>query len=102
MRRLSFAVLLPATLALCASSPPPAPLIQVKDIQIPKIDRPPNIEEFLQGGSRDDMKRIDDFRQRNPGDGVPVSQETSAWIGYSAAEFRLGPPARPIRVNLYC
>src|ERR1035437_6447752 len=87
MSRLLFIGLLPATLALCSSPPLPAPLIQVRDIQIPKIDRPPNIEEFLDGGSRGDMKRIDDFRQRNPGDGVPVSQNTSAWIGYSDKSF---------------
>jgi len=104
MSRLLFIGLLPATLALCSSPPLPAPLIQVRDIQIPKIDRPPNIEEFLNGGSRGDMKRIDDFRQRNPGDGVPVSQKTSAWIGYSDksfyAVFVCHAPARQVRARL--
>src|ERR1051326_5110291 len=61
--------------------------VQIKDIQVPRISRPPALEEFLNGGVRDDMKRIDDFRQRQPGDGVPVSQKTSAWIGYDDRSF---------------
>jgi Domain of unknown function (DUF5916) len=56
--------------------------VQVKDIQIPKLASRPQLEEFLSGQSRSDMKRIDDFRQRQPADGVPVSRKTTAWIGY--------------------
>jgi hypothetical protein len=33
------------------------------------------------------MKRIDDFRQRQPGDGVPASHKTSAWIGFDDQNF---------------
>jgi len=33
------------------------------------------------------MLRVDDFRQRQPGDGVPVSRKTSAWIGYDNVNF---------------
>ena len=33
------------------------------------------------------MKRVDDFRQRQPGDGVPVSRKTSAWIAYDDRNF---------------
>ena len=33
------------------------------------------------------MKRIDDFRQRQPGDGVPVSQPTTAWLGFDQQNF---------------
>src|ERR1019366_2232491 len=61
--------------------PPPSP-VQIKDLQIPKLTTPPRIEQFLGGASRPDLRRIDDFRQRQPGDGVPVSRKTSAWIGY--------------------
>jgi hypothetical protein len=66
-------------MALRAQSPPDA---QIKDVAIPKISGKPTVEEFLNGKSRSDMLRIDDFRQRSPGDGVPVSRKTSAWIGY--------------------
>lgn len=59
----------------------------MKDIQVPKLSNPPRLEQFLNGASRGDMKRIDDFRQRQPGDGVPVSRKTSAWIGYDNQNF---------------
>src|ERR1017187_5090287 len=71
--------------------PPPAPAqikpVQVRDLQIPKLTTPPRIEQFLGGASRADLRRIDDFRQRQPGDGVPVSRKTSAWIGYDDRNF---------------
>src|ERR1022692_3891622 len=66
--------------------PPPSPA-QIKDVQIPKLTSPPRIEQFLGGASRADLRRIDDFRQRQPGDGVPVSRKTSAWIGYDDRNF---------------
>src|SRR5215475_11828430 len=56
--------------------------VQVKDLQIPKLTSRPQLEEFLNGRSRLDMKRVDDFRQRQPADGVPASRKTTAWIGY--------------------
>src|SRR5262249_11352933 len=58
-----------------------------KAVEVPKISRPPALEEFLNGQSRDDLRRIDDFRQRQPGDGVPVSRKTTAWIGYDDRNF---------------
>ncbi|HEY4089483.1 MAG TPA: DUF5916 domain-containing protein [Bryobacteraceae bacterium] len=76
--------------ALCCSaaaqSAPPV-VAQIKDIKIPRIASKPKIEEFLEGRSRPDMLRIDDFRQRNPGDGVPLSLKTSAWIGWDDKNF---------------
>jgi hypothetical protein len=41
---------------------------QIKDVKIPRIQGRPQLEQFLQGNSRADMLRIDDFRQRQPGD----------------------------------
>ena len=71
--------------------PPPAPTqikpAQIKDLHIPKLTTPPRLEQFLGGASRADLRRIDDFRQRQPGDGVPVSRKTSAWIGYDDRNF---------------
>jgi hypothetical protein len=75
------------TVALHAQAVPPLPSVQIKDIHVPKISSPPKIEQFLGGASRSDMKRVDDFRQRQPGDGVPVSRKTSAWIGYDDRNF---------------
>jgi len=67
------------SVALLAQSPA---TVQIKDIQIPKLTSRPLLEQFLNGQGRPDMKRIDDFRQRQPGDGVPSSRKTTAWIGY--------------------
>src|SRR5215467_7763701 len=84
-----------ASVALClgtlvvslhSQSEPPA-TAQIREVHVPKIASPPRIEQFLGGASRSDMKRIDDFRQRQPGDGVPVSRKTSAWIGYDNTNF---------------
>jgi hypothetical protein len=76
IRALCFSAL---TVAAAAQSPPAT---QIKNLQIPKIQKPPRLEEFLEGNARPDMKRVDDFRQRQPGDGIPVSRKTSAWLGY--------------------
>jgi hypothetical protein len=65
-----------------SQAPSGATTAQIKDIRIPKIDRKPALEEFLGGNSRPDMKRVDDFRQRQPHDGEPASYRTSAWLGY--------------------
>ncbi len=80
---------LSASLQAQSSRPPagPAQVAQAKDINIPKIASRPTLEEFLGGHSRQDMLRIDDFRQRSPGDGPPVSQKTAAWIGYDDKSF---------------
>jgi hypothetical protein len=78
-------------IALCglAYSQTPVPLTpaaissaQIKDITIPRLATPPKLEEFLTESPRRDMFHIVDFRQRQPGDGVPVSRATQAWLGY--------------------
>ncbi len=56
-------------------------------IDIPKVERPPRLEDFLPArGSLADLPgagvRVTDFRQREPGDGVPVSQATAAYLSY--------------------
>ena len=74
--------LTPLSVALYSQTSKPPATAQIKEIRIPKIAGKPQLEQFLHGTSRSDMKRIDDFRQRNPGDGNPVSSKTVAWIGY--------------------
>jgi hypothetical protein len=76
------------TVALFAQAPSLAPQVkQIKDIKIPKILGRPQLEEFLGDHVRDDMKEVDDFRQRQPGDGNAVSRKTRAWIGYDDANL---------------
>jgi hypothetical protein len=92
LRRVAVALcLIAVSVPLCAQSPSPIeaptvkqapPLTQIKDLHIPRITNKPLLEEFLNGASRKDMQRVDDFRQRNPGDGIAVSRKTSAWVAY--------------------
>lgn len=55
---------------------------QSRTLRVPRVSRPPRLEYFLGGTPRDAEARVDDFRQREPGDGVPVSQSTSAFLSY--------------------
>jgi len=55
---------------------------------IPRVDRAPQIEDFLaDDSSPPSALRVADFRQRDPGDGVPVSQPTVAYLSYDAQTF---------------
>lgn len=51
-------------------------------LRIPRVTRPPALEDYLKGGRRDAEVRVTGFRQREPGDGTPVSQETDAYLSY--------------------
>jgi hypothetical protein len=77
---------------------------QVKRVTIPRIASRPQLEEFAGGQSRADMLHIDDFRQRSPGDGVPVSGGTAAWLGYDEknlyAVFVCQSPAGQTRARM--
>src|SRR5262249_17102544 len=56
-------------------------------LTIPRITRPPKLEEFLGDSQRTDLARITDLRQRDPGDGDPVSQPTTVYLGYDDHNF---------------
>src|SRR5689334_2111126 len=55
-------------------------------ITIPRITRAPNLDEFLEmkpsPAWQDKLARVDQFIQRTPSDGEPVSQRTLAYLGY--------------------
>ncbi len=59
---------------LCAAAEPPT-------LRIPRVRRPPRIPEFLSGPPRDSAC-VEGFRQYEPGDGVPISEKTSACVSY--------------------
>jgi hypothetical protein len=42
--------------------------------RIPRVSRPPKLEDFLNNTSREAELKITDFRQFDPGDGDPASQ----------------------------
>jgi hypothetical protein len=58
-----------------AQAPPQA-------LRIPRVSRAPKLEEFLNGATREAETTVTGFRQREPGDGVPVSQATAAYLSY--------------------
>jgi hypothetical protein len=79
-----------------------APLVgQASDttLTIPRVQRAPGIEEFLArdghphgsgtetGSGPGAGIRVTDFRQREPGDGVPVSHGTTAYVSYDDANL---------------
>ena len=51
-------------------------------LRIPRVKRPPRLEDFLNGTAREDEAIVTSFRQRDPGDGVPVSEPTTAYLSY--------------------
>jgi hypothetical protein len=50
--------------------------------RIPKVSRPPKMEDFLNNNPREAELQVTDFRQFDPGDGDPVSQPTTAYLSY--------------------
>src|SRR5262249_12590917 len=74
--------------ATCAWSQSPraalTPGVTRPTLHIPKVSRPPRLADFLNGVPREDEARVDDFRQREPGDGVPATQPTSAYLSYDS------------------
>ncbi len=56
-------------------------LPETASLRIPRVSRAPKIDDFLDGGTPVGV-RVTGFRQREPGDGTPVSQPTSAYLSY--------------------
>src|SRR6201984_818093 len=50
--------------------------------QIPRIGKPPRLEDFLENKPREAELAVGDFRQNVPGDGTPASEKTTAYLSY--------------------
>src|SRR5713226_9941893 len=55
---------------------------QAPALQIHWVSHPPKLEDFLNGTPPQIKQNITDFRQRDPGDGLPVSLQTTAYLFY--------------------
>jgi hypothetical protein len=55
---------------------------QSSPIRIPRVTRPPKLDDFVNGTQREAETVVTDFRQYNPHDGAPVSRKTSAYLSY--------------------
>ena len=66
----------------CVSAQSAAEIVKLPrtEVTIPRVDRPPQLEDFLKGPLPDAWTT--DFRQRDPGDGNPVSQHTAAYVAH--------------------
>src|SRR5438093_11201044 len=52
-----------------------------------RVDQPPKLEDFLTPDPKGGGVRVTEFRQREPGDGVPVSVPTTAYVSYDDANL---------------
>ena len=55
---------------------------QAQKLHIPRVNRAPKIGDFVDNVPREAELTVTDFRQYVPGDGVPVSQPTTAYLSY--------------------
>ncbi len=51
-------------------------------LRLPRVSTPPRLEDYRQGARNANEVCVSDFRQREPGDGTPVSLETTACLSY--------------------
>ena len=69
-----------ATLPLCAEEP------DFGNIHIPRVNQPPRLEDFLNmepsSAWKGKLAKAEQFRQRVPSDGMPVSEKTEVYLGY--------------------
>lgn len=61
-----------------SSAPASTPAV----LRIPRVSRPPSLQDFLSGTPRDDEFQVSDFRQNAPGDGIPATRHTTAYLSY--------------------
>jgi len=80
-------------LTIALAGAPAAAQEQGRTLDAVRVSRPPALEDYLSGAvvSRDARELgpvwIEDFRQRDPGDGTPASAETAAYVTYDEANL---------------
>src|SRR2546422_10600124 len=78
---------LPLFTALVLASEPLRAQTPGANLVAQRVDQPPRLEDFLASNAPADGVRVTDFRQREPGDGVPVSVPTTAYVSYDDANL---------------
>ena len=61
---------------------PPPPRATIPLAKIPRVTRAPKLEDFLEHRPRQAELKVTDFRQYIPGDGIPASEPTTAYLSY--------------------
>jgi hypothetical protein len=57
---------------------------QLRRLSIPRVTRAPRLADFINGTPREAELAVSDFRQYSPGDGIPVTQPTTAYLSYDS------------------
>jgi Domain of unknown function (DUF5916) len=70
---------------LTAAPPPDAAKIPLS--KIPRVQRAPKLEDFLEDHPREAELTVTDFRQNAPGDGTPATESTTAYLSYDDKNF---------------
>jgi hypothetical protein len=67
-------------------------LVSSNTVRIPRVTREPRIEDYLDSSARTSFpgQKVSGFRQNTPGDGAPVSEETSAYLAYDDKNLYVG------------
>jgi hypothetical protein len=60
-------------------------LAEPPTLRIQRIDSPPAIEQYLDGQHAPPGTLVTGFVQREPGDGVPISEDTRAYVSYGTS-----------------
>ncbi len=58
-------------------------------VRIPRVARPPVLEDYLSGAPSQGELALDGFRQRDPNDGDAASQPTTAYLSFDAEHLYL-------------
>ena len=73
---------------VCAALPLYAEDSNFGSVRIPRVNAPPRIEDFFDmepsPAWKDKLAKAEQFRQRIPSDGAPVSERTEVYLGYDA------------------
>src|SRR5713226_7218270 len=65
-----------------ATAMPPPNAAKIPLSKIPRVHRPPRLEDFLENRPREAELAVTDFRQNSPGDGTPATEPTTAYLSY--------------------
>jgi len=57
---------------------------QLRRLSIPRVTRAPRLADFINGTPREAELAVSDFRQYSPGDGIPITQPTTAYLSYDS------------------
>jgi hypothetical protein len=60
----------------------PRPAGTIPLAKIPRVQRAPKLEDFIENRPREAELAVSDFRQNAPGDGSPATEKTTAYLSY--------------------